>query len=236
MPNVTHIMRNGRQLIGAREKIFAGHEGPLREEIAASWQRSMAYGLRPDRFSVPYTDAALQAGPLYLVAVPVADAVGGDLEGTGVSLVVSDHEARILDRRAPDMSVRARLDRICLAPGFRYDEEAVGTTAISVALSRQGPAMVAEGEHYADTAHDRLPPAPDLPQAGRDLAGRTDPGGSSAHRAPLRAIGPVRRVRGGHAARAAHPRRCRPRPRHPAPSRAPSQGTGYAPGSPRTPV
>jgi transcriptional regulator of acetoin/glycerol metabolism/DNA-binding CsgD family transcriptional regulator len=151
MPNVTHIMRNGRQLIGVREKIFAGHGGPLRKEIAASWQRSMAYGLRPDRFSVPYTDAAPQAGPLYLAAVPVADAVGGDLEGTGVSLVVSDHEARILDRRAPDMSVRARLDRICLAPGFRYGEEAVGTTAISVALSQQGPAMVAEGEHYADT-------------------------------------------------------------------------------------
>jgi DNA-binding CsgD family transcriptional regulator len=151
MPNVALIMRNGRQLIAAREKIFAGQEGPLRREIAASWQRSMAYGLRPDRFSVPYADTTPQAGLLYLAASPVADAVGGDLEGTGVSLVVSDHEACILDRRAPDTSVRARLDRICLAPGFRYGEEAVGTTAISVALSQQGPAIVAEGEHYADT-------------------------------------------------------------------------------------
>jgi transcriptional regulator of acetoin/glycerol metabolism/DNA-binding CsgD family transcriptional regulator len=151
MPNVAHIMRNGRRLIRAREKIFAGQDGPLRTEIAASWQRSMAHGLRPDRFSVPYTETAPQAGLLYLAAGPVADAVGGDLEGTGVSLVVSDHEACILDRRAPDASLRARLDRICLAPGFRYGEEAVGTTAISVALSQQRPALVAEGEHYADT-------------------------------------------------------------------------------------
>lgn len=151
IPDVAHIMRNGRRLIKEREKIFAGQEGPLRTEIAASWQRSMAHGLRPDRFSVPYAGTAPQAGLLCLAAAPVADAVGGDLEGTGVSLIVSDHEARILDRRAPDAYVRARLDRICLAPGFRYGEEAVGTTAVSVALRQQGPALVAEGEHYADT-------------------------------------------------------------------------------------
>ena len=166
MLNATQIMRNGRSLLGARENLFSGREAgepgapdghrplgtlaPLREEIAASWQRSMAHGLRPDQFSVPYNETAASADMLRLAAAPVADAVGTDLEGTGVSLLVSDQEARIVDRRVPDACLRARLDRISLAPGFRYDEEAVGTTAISVALSHHGPAIVAEGEHYAD--------------------------------------------------------------------------------------
>ena len=73
----------------------------LREVIAASWKRSMAHGLRPDRFSVPY-DGPAPAGVLGAAAGPVADAVGDDLAGTGVSLFVADHEARIVDRRVPD--------------------------------------------------------------------------------------------------------------------------------------
>ena len=144
------IIRNGRRLIKARESILAGQGGQLREVIAASWRRSMAYGLRPDQYSVPYEGPA-PASVLAAAAGPVADAVGIDLEGTGVSLFVSDHEARILDRRVPDPGLRARLDRMSLAPGFRYGEDAVGTTAIAIALSQQGPALVAGGEHYADT-------------------------------------------------------------------------------------
>jgi len=151
VPDASQIMRNGRWLTGVREKIFAGQESPLRDVIAASWQRSMAHGLRPDRFSVPFAGVAVPDGSLVRAAAPVADAVGADLMGTGVSLVVSDHEACILDRRVPDAGLRAKLDRICLAPGFRYGEDTVGTTAVSVALSQHGPALVAGGEHYADT-------------------------------------------------------------------------------------
>lgn len=148
-PDAAQIMRNGRRLLRAREKILAGQGGPLREVIAASWQRSMAHGLRPDRFSVPY-DGGAPGGLLVAAAGPVADAADTDLAGTGVSLVVSDDQARILDRRVPDPGLRAQLDRLCIAPGFRYGEDAVGTTAIAVALSQQGPALVAGGEHYAD--------------------------------------------------------------------------------------
>jgi sigma-54 dependent transcriptional regulator, acetoin dehydrogenase operon transcriptional activator AcoR len=123
----------------------------LRTEIAASWQRSAAQGVRPDRFCVPYAAPDASADILRLAAAPVADAVGTDLAGTGVSLLVSDREACILDRWVPDAGLRNTLDRLCLAPGFRYGEQAVGTTAISVALSQRRPALVAAGEHYCDT-------------------------------------------------------------------------------------
>ncbi len=158
MPNATQILRNGSRLIRLRDALMAGHRTghrhpgtALRAEIAASWQRSVAHGVRPDRFSVPSAAPAGSADMLRLAAGPVADAVADDLAGTGVSLLVSDDGGCILDRRVPDASLRARLDRIYLAPGFGYGEQAVGTTAISVALSQRRPALVAAGEHYADT-------------------------------------------------------------------------------------
>jgi transcriptional regulator of acetoin/glycerol metabolism len=144
----------------------------LRAEIAASWQRSAAHGVRPDQFSVPFAVPDPSREIMRLAAAPVADAVGADLAGTGVSLVVSDHEACILDRRVPDVGLRNALDRISLAPGFRYGEQAVGTTAISVALSQRRPALVAAGEHYADTLTEMVCAAAPVidPQAG-DLLG-----------------------------------------------------------------
>lgn len=155
MANAAQILRNGSRLLGARDELLAGHEGiafaAMRAEITASWRRSIEHGLRPDRFSVPYSGTGEFASALRLAARPVADAVAVDLAGTDVSLALSDDEGCIIDRRVPDTQMRNRLDRICLAPGFRFGEEAVGTTAISIALSQRGPALVAAGEHYADT-------------------------------------------------------------------------------------
>jgi DNA-binding CsgD family transcriptional regulator len=177
MPNANQILRNGRRLIRTREALLAGGKpgardellaadealagderderrtiaSRLRAEIAASWQRSVAHGVRPDQFCVPYAAPEASTSILRLAAAPIADAVGVDLAGTGVSLVLSDHEACILDRRVPDARLRDMLDRLNLAPGFRFGEQAVGTTAISVALSQRQPALVAAGEHYADT-------------------------------------------------------------------------------------
>jgi DNA-binding CsgD family transcriptional regulator len=148
-PEATDEPLTGDEPLAGRDRREPGRW--LRAEIAASWQRSAAHGVRPDRFCVPYAAPDASADILRLAAAPVADAVGTDLAGTGVSLLVTDREACILDRRVPDAGLRNTLDRLCLAPGFRYGEQAVGTTAISVALSQRRPALVAAGEHYSDT-------------------------------------------------------------------------------------
>jgi transcriptional regulator of acetoin/glycerol metabolism len=155
MANAAQILRNGGRLLGSRDELLGDQDRQafreLRREIMASWQRSIEFGVRPDRFDVPYTGTGEFADALRTASVPVAEAVATDLAGTNVSVVLSDHEGCIVDRWVPDAALRARLDRICLAPGFRFGEEAVGTTAISVALSQGGPALVAAGEHFADT-------------------------------------------------------------------------------------
>ncbi len=155
MANAAQILRNGSRLLGARDDLLAGLDSgefaALRAEITASWQRSVELGVRPDRFDVPYTGTGEFASALRAAVGPVADALADDLAGTSVSLLLSDDEGCIVDRRVPDAQMAARLDRICLAPGFRFGEDAVGTTAISIALSQRAPALVASGEHYADT-------------------------------------------------------------------------------------
>ena len=122
----------------------------VRDEIDASWRRSQGAGLTPDRFEVPYTTDVDGDGPLVRAARPVLDQLGDDLEGSNISLVLTDAQGHLLDRRVTDRSLRTRLDRISLAPGFLYAEHAVGTNAIGTALEQRAPSFVRGDEHFAE--------------------------------------------------------------------------------------
>ena len=125
-------------------------DGQVREEIAASWRRSVSHGIMPDRLSVPY-QAEVDGGRLERAARPVADQLSQDLAGTGVSLVLADEQALIIDRRVPDHDLRAQFDRIPLAPGCHFGEESIGTNAVGMALRQESAALVAGEEHFNDT-------------------------------------------------------------------------------------
>src|SRR5487761_578264 len=99
---------------------------PVRQDILTSWQRCVVAGLRPDHFEVPYHPDLDDDGPLRWAAAP------------------------ILDRRAADSGILARLDRIELAPGFLYSEDLIGTNAIGTAIAQQAPSVVTGTEHFAD--------------------------------------------------------------------------------------
>jgi DNA-binding CsgD family transcriptional regulator len=125
-------------------------DGTVRAEIAASWRRSVSHGLVPDRLTVPY-QAEVDGGRLERAARPVADQLSQDLAGTGVSLVLADERALIIDRRVPDRDMRPVFDRIPLAPGCHFGEESIGTNALGMALRQESPALVAGEEHFTDT-------------------------------------------------------------------------------------
>ena len=125
-------------------------DGQVREEIAASWRRSVSHGIMPDRLTVPY-QASVDGGRLERAARPVADQLSEDLAGTGVSLVLSDERALIIDRRVPDHELRAQFDRIPLAAGCHFGEESIGTNALGMALRQESAALVAGEEHFNDT-------------------------------------------------------------------------------------
>src|SRR5580658_613935 len=83
-------------------------------------------------------------------AAPILDQVADELEGAGVGLLLTDARGQVVDRRAPDSGVLARLDHIELAPGFLYGEDLIGTNAIGTAIAQQAPSVVTGTEHFAD--------------------------------------------------------------------------------------
>jgi DNA-binding CsgD family transcriptional regulator len=122
----------------------------VRPEIAASWHRSVASDLQPDRLEVPYDPEPHTDDRLLHAARPVVERLIEDLGSVSMSLLLSDRHGYIVDRSVADTALRARLDKIMLAPGFRYPEGQVGTNAIGTALEQGTPSIVLGSEHFAD--------------------------------------------------------------------------------------
>jgi DNA-binding CsgD family transcriptional regulator len=132
--------------------LLAGRGVPsqVRDEVAASWQRSAGSGLRPDQFEVPFDPDVDPDGMLVRAAGPVLQQLAADLAGAPVAILLADERGHVLDRRVPDALLGAELDRIFLAPGFLYAEDLVGTNGIGTALAQRSAAAVVGGEHFAD--------------------------------------------------------------------------------------
>jgi transcriptional regulator of acetoin/glycerol metabolism/DNA-binding CsgD family transcriptional regulator len=122
----------------------------VRPEIAASWNRSIASDLHPDRFDVPYEPEDADNDRLIGAAQPVVRRLTDDLASTSMSLLVADKRGHVVERAVDDGRLRSRLDGIMLAPGFLYRENCIGTNAIGTALEERAPSIVVGSEHFAD--------------------------------------------------------------------------------------
>src|ERR1700704_5589006 len=75
-----------------------GHmSAAVRPEIAASWQRSIAFDLRPDRFEVPYVlEPPTDDDRLERAARPVMDRLVEDLGSASMGVILADRHGQIL--------------------------------------------------------------------------------------------------------------------------------------------
>ena len=144
--------RSAGDLRDALATLLAGGDvaSHVRHEIGASWRRSAASGLKPAHVEVPFDPDVDGDGLLVRAARPVLDQLALDLTGAPVGVVLANAQGQVVDRRVSDAALRARLDRILLAPGFVYAEHLVGTNGIGTALAQRRPAAVEGGEHFAD--------------------------------------------------------------------------------------
>lgn len=124
--------------------------GAVRAEIRASWQRSLLAGLRPDQIEVPYQPDAVDAGLLVRAAAPVLDEAATELEGGGAALVLADERGRIVDRRTADHEVLVKADRLGIAAGFLFSEDAIGTNGIGTTIAEGTTVWVIGQEHFAE--------------------------------------------------------------------------------------
>ncbi|MEW2165592.1 GAF domain-containing protein [Streptomyces sp. NPDC007084] len=139
--------------VRARARFLEGEGVPeqaVRDPILSSWQRSRFWGVDADRIEAPYNAEFDPHSRLLTAARPVLDRLTETLAGTPMSLILTDSRGRVRDRRIGDQALSRHLDAICLAPGFSYAEEYVGTNGIGTAAEDGRAAHVFGSEHFSE--------------------------------------------------------------------------------------
>src|SRR3954447_6314791 len=136
-----------------RQRFLAGERlepTRVRDVVLASWQRSLDQNVAPERVAHEYQDLVDLDTLLGRGARPVLRALGEQLEGQAVSIILTDQSGLVLSRTCLEHELDRYLDVVELAPGFRYGEDTVGTNGIGTALEMGGPVAIVGHEHYVE--------------------------------------------------------------------------------------
>jgi sigma-54 dependent transcriptional regulator, acetoin dehydrogenase operon transcriptional activator AcoR len=129
-------------------------EGAVRDTILTSWARSRACDVDTDNVELSDAFHTEPDSPLVRAAAPIMADVADQFAGEPVSVILTDADGVVLDRRTGDSTLNQYLDKVWLAPGFSYAERFVGTNGIGTALEGRGPAEVFGYEHYVEPLAD----------------------------------------------------------------------------------
>ncbi len=125
----------------------------VREVIVSSWRRSRFWGVAVNQVDLPYRGELDFDSRLLHASQPVLNRLERELADARMSVILTDAQAWVLDRRAGERSLNSYLDRILLAPGFSYAEKFIGTNGIGTALEEKRPSHVFGHEHFVDRLH-----------------------------------------------------------------------------------
>ncbi|MEU3932411.1 transcriptional regulator [Streptomyces sp. NPDC029044] len=133
-----------------------GGTAALRHEVTESWARSLG-SVDPGRDSAPVTDGGRvhqrwTSSPLYGPVSALAGELHSIAEDAGFVTAVTDEGGTIL-WTCGGPAMRRRAERVNFAPGGRWDEQAMGTNALSLALRTGRPSSVFSAEHLVSALH-----------------------------------------------------------------------------------
>ncbi|GGJ62379.1 SpoIIE family protein phosphatase [Streptomyces brasiliensis] len=137
----------------ARDRLLADMPvGSLvRDPILASWRRCRSLGLEPDHHeNLPYQQDPDDVYSLADAARPVLETLGNRLSDLGVTVLLSDERARLLQRQVGEAPLHRYLDSVQVAPGFAFPEEIIGNNGVGSVLATRRPAFVCGSEHFTD--------------------------------------------------------------------------------------
>ncbi|MBD1318864.1 Fis family transcriptional regulator [Gordonia hankookensis] len=123
---------------------------PPRPVIEHSWRRSALSGVRPDDATPTTLVDIASADPLLDAARPILDDAATRLGDTDMSLLLVDHECRMVSRVASGSALERRLDDVGAAPGVPFGEDMVGTTALGTPAEIRGGIAINGREHYLE--------------------------------------------------------------------------------------
>ncbi len=162
--NQEHVARPARradrtvdELVRARTSFLVDHAveaGSVRDTILASWTRSREWDVATDDVELSCEFDAEPDSPLTRAARPVLTDVADQLATEPVSVILTDADGVVLERRTGDSALHQHLDKVWLAPGFSYAEKFIGTNGIGTALEGRGPVQVYGHEHYVENLAD----------------------------------------------------------------------------------
>jgi len=137
----------------AKEQFFAASraEQNLGSELIESWRRSQAALGRPeDVTDVPHVpEEVLDLYLLDLLQAPL-NRFAGDLEGTGLGLLLADARGQVIQRWSHDRSTIAHLDQMGTVRGAVLAESAVGTNGVGTVLVTGKSVQISGNEHFAE--------------------------------------------------------------------------------------
>lgn len=122
----------------------------VRPDILVSWRRSKLSGARPGVEALPFDAEINVEGSLYRAAQPVLARIGEQLYGLQAGVLLSDRNARIIQRWAPDPAILRRMDLIASESGSSGAEQYVGTNGIGTIVEDRQPHIVVGAEHFAE--------------------------------------------------------------------------------------
>ncbi|GAA5074389.1 helix-turn-helix domain-containing protein [Thermocatellispora tengchongensis] len=130
--------------------------GSVRPEVAESWLRSLG-SVDPGRDSAPVSDeeeARLRwsVSPLRAPVQALGDELRSIAEDAGFVAAVTDESGTIM-WTCGGRVMRRRAEQVNFAPGGRWDERAMGTNALSLALCTGRPSTVFSAEHLVAALH-----------------------------------------------------------------------------------
>ncbi|GAA2772083.1 helix-turn-helix domain-containing protein [Streptomyces virens] len=128
----------------------------LRDDVAESWVRSLS-SVDPTQDSAPAADGDTvrhrwNASPLRRPVDGLAEELRSIAEDAGFVTAVTDESGTIL-WTCGGRTMRRRAERVNFAPGGRWDEPAMGTNALSLALRTGRPSSVFSAEHLVTALH-----------------------------------------------------------------------------------
>ncbi|MFD7247255.1 GAF domain-containing protein [Streptomyces massasporeus] len=133
-----------------------GGTATLRHEVTESWARSLG-SVDPGRDSAPVTDGGQvhqrwTSSPLYRPVSALSGELHSIAEDAGFVTAVTDESGTIL-WTCGGPTMRRQAERVNFAPGGRWDEQAMGTNALSLALRTGRPSSVFSAEHLVSALH-----------------------------------------------------------------------------------
>lgn len=133
-----------------------GGSAALRHEVTESWARSLS-SVDPGRDSAPLAEGGAvhrrwTSSPLYGPVTGLAGELRSIAEDAGFVTAVTDESGTIL-WTCGGPTMRRRAERVNFAPGGRWDEQAMGTNALSLALRTGRPSSVFSAEHLVSALH-----------------------------------------------------------------------------------